>query len=404
MSKPASPPEHRRIWRGVAALAVAEMVAWGVLVYAFGVLLPAMEADLGIGRSALTAVFSGALVASGLTAPLIARALDRWGARRVMTTGAAAAVLLLVAWSRAETLAGCVIVWLALGGAHAAVLYDPAFVAATRWCADVRERTRALLAITILGGLASTVFLPLTAALLERHGWRHAVLALAGVFAAVALPLFASLPDGDARPAAGGARAGGASGGSGATRPGFAWLVAAFALQGAIFQAMVVHAVPLLTEAGRTPVRAAALTGMFGFFQVVGRLLSVSRLEKISTRARLTGLLAAQVVAVVALLFARHDAAVWVFVVCFGASNGAITLARPLAVAEWQGGASFAIAAGRVSTWTQLSRAAAPVAAGALHAVAGYGGVLVALAGVGLGGLAAARAAARKSPEVAAGK
>ena len=42
-----------------------------------------------------------------------------------------------------------------------------------------RQRLRALAAVTLFGGLASTVFLPATAVLVSSWGWRRAVLVLA---------------------------------------------------------------------------------------------------------------------------------------------------------------------------------------------------------------------------------
>jgi len=164
------------VWASVVALAVAETVSWGVLFYAFGVLLPAMEADLGLGRTALTALQSAALVVAGLAAAPVGRALDRHGARAVMTVGAVLAAGLVAGWSQVRGGWSFGMVWLGLGVAQALVLYEPAFVGVTAWIEEPRERARALLTITLLGGLASTVFMPLTGALAESVGWRGAVL------------------------------------------------------------------------------------------------------------------------------------------------------------------------------------------------------------------------------------
>lgn len=42
--------------------------------------------------------------------------------------------------------------------------------------------------MTVVAGLASTVFLPLSRAVVDRMGWRSALLVLAGLLAACALP------------------------------------------------------------------------------------------------------------------------------------------------------------------------------------------------------------------------
>lgn len=395
-----APPTPRRLWMSVGALAVAETVSWGVLFYSFGVLLPAMESDLAVGRIWLTGAFSAALLVSGCVAAPAGRWLDRWGAPRVMTIGAFAAVVVVLAWSRVNSWPALAAVWLGIGVTHAFVLYEPAFVAVTGWFPEVRQRSRALLVITLVAGFASTVFLPLTGALLEQLGWRNTVAALAVILAGVTLPVHASLPR--IRPAdasvPGGAHPGGPVGNAKlAPAPGFRWLVTAFALHGLIAGAMVVHAVPLITEAGRTPVRAATMVGLFGVFQVAGRLISAPWWQRAPGAWTVGGLLAAQGLAMVALVFAQHDAAVWIFVVSFGASNGMLTLARPLAVARWCGPSEFGAASGRVAAWSQVARAIAPLAASALHAWRGnYLGVTLLLAAAGAFGVIAAQRAFRR--------
>jgi MFS family permease len=382
------------VYRGaVIGLAVAETVSWGVLFYAFGVLLPAMESDLGTGRLALTAVFSGALLMSGLVAASVGRCLDRWGPRGVMTVGAVAATGLVVAWSRADSLVALALIWAGIGVCHALVLYEPAFAAVTGWLADVRARAKALLVITLLGGLASTLFLPLTGALLAAHGWRTAVLVLACILAVVTIPIHATLPRGSAKSSRK------RTGTHGKLRRGFSWLIAAFALHGFIVGAVAVHAVPLISEAGRTPLRAATMVGLFGVFQVAGRLLSNAWWTRLPGAWRVSGLLATQALAMGALALARFDAAVWVFVAAFGLSNGMLTLARPLAVAEWCSADEFGAVSGRLAGWAQASRALAPLAVSGVQAgVGSYAGVGAGLALLAvLGGVAAGRAYALRT-------
>src|SRR3712207_7628844 len=69
----------------------------------------------------------------------------------------------------------------------AATLYEPAFAVLAKWFE--RGRGRALLLVTLAGGLASTIFLPLSAWLVGVQGWRGALLALA-----VLLALFTIVP------------------------------------------------------------------------------------------------------------------------------------------------------------------------------------------------------------------
>src|SRR5215211_5051919 len=97
----------RRLYYGwiiVAALAVTELTSWGVQYYAFAVFLRPMETDLGWSRSAMTGAFSLALLVSGLVALPMGKWLDRHGPRLLMTVGSGAATVLVLAWSRVESL------------------------------------------------------------------------------------------------------------------------------------------------------------------------------------------------------------------------------------------------------------------------------------------------------------
>jgi MFS family permease len=89
------------------------------------------------------------LLASALAAVPLGHYIDRHGARGVMTVGSCAASLLVVAWARVETLPAFYVIWIGLGSAMAAVLYEPAFAVLVRWF--VRGRAQALSILTSVG-------------------------------------------------------------------------------------------------------------------------------------------------------------------------------------------------------------------------------------------------------------
>ena len=100
--------------------------------------------------------------------------------------------------------------------------------------------------------------------------------------------------------------------------------------------------------------------------------------------------------ACLALLVSRSEAAVWTFVVLFGAGFGAITPARAALVADLFGPASYGEISGVLALPVAFARAAAPVGASLLYAAPGIGGgargydaVLVALALLSAGSAAA---------------
>src|SRR5712691_11229641 len=150
-----------------------------------------MEAELGWSRAATTGAFSLALVVSGVGAIPVGRWLDRHGPRLLMTAGACVGPLLVLAWSRADNLAGFYLLWAGIGLVMAAVLYEPAFAVVAVWFD--RQRTRALTAVTLIAGFSSTIFLPLAAWLVQVQGWRSALVSLAAILAIGTIPAHALL-------------------------------------------------------------------------------------------------------------------------------------------------------------------------------------------------------------------
>ena len=354
--------------RAVASLAVAETVSWGILYYAYGVLIPFLERDLDASKAAVSGAFSVALLAAAGVAGPAGRGLDRWGTRRVMTLGS------VVGASALAILAGATRLWhlyaslIFVGVAHAAVLYEPAFTAIARWFSSPAPRTRALLVVTSCAGLASTLFLPLTAFLCVRHGWRATVLVLAAGLAVVTIPLHASLP----RDGAGGRPARGRGGGG---------LALLSALQAFVSAGVTVHLVAFLDGAGHGLAGAAAIAGLLGAAQVPGRLLfaPLSRWR----RARLSLLLGVQALALVGIV--ATPGLIVVPVALFGAANGMFTLERATLVAERFPAGEHGAVNGRIATLSLLARAAAPFAVALLAGAASFAVAFAALAAILLG-------------------
>jgi MFS family permease len=135
-------------WAIVVTLAITETISWGILYYTFAVLMPAMEAELGWSRVALTGAFSLALLCSGIAAPLVGRWLERHGAHLLMTCGSSVAAMLVFAWAAVDNLVAFYLIWAGIGVTMAAVLHEPAFVVVTAWF--VRQRARALSLVTFM--------------------------------------------------------------------------------------------------------------------------------------------------------------------------------------------------------------------------------------------------------------
>ena len=368
----------------VASLCVTETVSWGILYYGFPVFLPPMEAELGWTRVQITGAFSLGLLSSALAALPVGRWIDRHGARSLMTAGSCAATLLTIAWSRVESLPALYALWFLMGLALAATLYEPAFAAVVGWF-PTHNRDRALLTVTLVAALASTIFMPLEAWLLVRLGWRTALATLALILALITIPIHALVlrPSPHRRARAGGSVSDvpGMSLGQ-AARTGVFWvLTVAFLVGNFTTNSVTVHLIPYLTPRGYSPTLAAAMIGWMGAMQLPARLV-FAPLTRYFGHTTMTALIFfGQAVALIQLAFAGRMPTLAPMVVILGAANGMSTLARATTIAELFGPRHYGAISGAVALGANGARALAPVGAALLQvALGGYERVFALLA------------------------
>src|SRR5262245_34725794 len=290
-------------WIVVAVLCVTETVTWGIVYYGFPVFLRPMEQDLGASRVAVTGAFSLGLAVSALFALPVGRWLDRRGPRGLMAAGSCLGTLACFLWARVESVTALYAVWLAMGLAMAATLYEPAFAAVVSWFAT-RARDKALLTLTLAAGLASAIFMPIEAWLLGRLGWRASVTLLAAVLGVVTIPLHAlalrrPAAEPSALPGAAAARPAAVSLTLGeAARTSWFWvLTAAFFVGNFATVSVTVHLIPYLADRGYSPALAAAMVGWMGAMQLVGRVVFVPVAAWLGSRWVTAGVFAVQALA-----------------------------------------------------------------------------------------------------------
>jgi len=366
-------------WVVVAALCVTEVVSWGILYYGFPVLLRPMEADLGWSRVEITGAFSVGMGVAALAALPVGRWIDRHGARALMTTGSCLATVLLLAWSRIESLSALYAVWCLMGAALAATLYEPAFAAVVGWFAT-RGRDKALLTVTLAGALASTVFMPLEAWLVARLGWRGALVALAVTLAVITIPLHAFVlrpAPRRAPPTPGAERAESRVPGltlRASARTAVFWvLLAAFFVANFATNAVTVHLIPYLSDRGYSPTVAAMMIGWMGAMQLPARLLFAPVASRFGHRAVTGVIFFVQALSLAQLALAGELPTLVPMVVMLGAANGMATLARATIVAEIFGPRHYGSISGAVALGANGARAVAPVGAALLMvALGGY--------------------------------
>jgi MFS family permease len=391
-------PAYR--WWVVAALAVTSTAGYGVLTYAFAVLLVPMQEALGADRTAVTGAQTISLLAAALAAVPAGRWLDRWGGRALMVGCSVLATLLVLAWSRVDSVPALYAVSFGLGVASAGVLYEAAFAVAVTWFRDARRGT-ALLAITMVGGFASTIFMPLTSVLVEAYGWRQALVVLAAVYGVLTIPLhlLARRPR-DAVPERRQARQSTAS----AFRdPGY-WLIGGvFVAQGIGIFVVGVHLVAYLRELGHAPTVAASVAGLLGVMSVTGRVATTIAGRRFAFTAVVATVFALQAAGLALLPAVGHALAPAVgCVLAVGLGFGVSTIARPTLLADRYGVAGYATLAGLLAAILMVTKALAPLGAAWLRTAAdSYTPVMVisAAGGVlGAAGLLALGRAGRRAP------
>lgn len=384
--------------RAVWAAGVGQCVSWGVLYYAFSVLIVPIERDLGVAQWVVVGAFSLALLVSATVSPSVGRLVDRGHGPLVVQAGGLTAAGLLALWALAPSVWLSYLVWAALGLCMAAILYEPVFAIVGRSISDAGERLRAIATITVFGGFAGTVFLPLSGVLVEQWGWRWAVVALAAMLALTTLIVHrhafsAEAPSRHAvsprptvspRPAF----AQGASAGKQEVsprqevQPGQGLLMLVFTLSSFASVALATNLVPALIEREMSATTAATFGGLFGVMQVPGRLLFMQNSRAISPMALLTGALGLQVAGLMTLAASRSFAAVALGIALFASGSGLATLARPYLVLVFYGPERAGQMNGLFARPQQLARAAGPVGAAAVAAWAGYSVVFAGLAAI----------------------
>lgn len=356
----------------VAWLSLGQLISWGSVLYTFTQIMGPVERTLGLSRVESSLAFSLGLLAEGLMAYPVGRWIDQGHERIVMTCGSLLAGLCLFAHGWIDGKVGLYAVWIGLGLAMAAVLYSPVFAVVTRrFPHDFR---RAIITLTFLGGLASTVFIPLTAWLIAALGWREALMVLAALHIFVCAPLHAHALRNAPRPRSTPVDAP-ASSRSGLARHVFS---AAFLLIGvfvvlmmSVTVALSAHMVSLLREHGLSEAWVVAIPASIGAIQVLGRVLLFlfERNFDVHLANRLIPCLIP--LGLIALLLApwagnAQVALVIAFVVLWGLGNGMLTIVKGTAIAEYVDREHVASLNGALGLPLALARSAAPLGLGVL--------------------------------------
>ena len=391
--------------RWVGWLSLGQLISWGSIYYLFALIMLPIEQEIGLSRAQSSLAFSLALLAEGLLAYPVGRWLDRGHERMVMTAGSVLLGVCLLAHSFVTTKLGFYLAWCCIGAGMAATLYNPAFAVVTRrFPHDFR---RAIITLTFLGGLASTIFIPSIAWLISSGGWRHALQVLAVLHLAVVAPLhfflLVNAPQSLPREAPLASLEGEAPPPDGAKKLSHHLQSAPFLLLGlfviltmTVTTALPTHIISLLRELGLKEAWAIAIPASVGLVQVVGRLLLYFFEHRfdVHTSNRLIpwllplGLLALLIVPMLgswAGAFALP--LLFFFVLMWGMGVGMLTIVKGTAMAQYVSREHVASLNGALGVPLALARASAPLGLGLLwSAQSGYSVGLWVLLGLGVAG------------------
>lgn len=353
-----------RGWVLVLALAIGQLISWGTTFYTFPLVIDPMIGELGWARTTAYMAPAFGLIAQAICAPLAGFWMQRHGGRLSMTVGSLGVAISILAWSAVNEPWQLMAAWVLMGVAQAFVLYEPAFtVVAQRKALDFR---RSVAAITLLGGLAGTVFVPGTQLLVELLGWRQAVLCLAAINLAVPMILHALLvPAGN-----GGAdrtldadeAASDAPPPTGLSPRIWLGLALWFTAGSAYLSGVTFHFVPLLAAEGIPPTTLAAIFAVVGPSQLLGRACLMALGSKATAFGAGLSTVSMLLVSSVMLWALPHSTlGLIAFGVVYGAGNGIMTIARGIAIAEIGGRARYAALTGILQTPAVLALALAPV-------------------------------------------
>jgi hypothetical protein len=346
----------------VLVLGLTQIIAWGAIYYTPVLIVPLIAKEHGWSMAFAMGGFSFGLLATGLVSPYVGRTIDRVGGHVVMGLGSLIGAVGLSLITFASHPLAYMAVWIVLGVAMAANLYDSAFATLGRIFGAAARRP--ITALTLAGGFASTVSWPITHFLIEGVGWQKTYLVYAAVLALVCAPLHAfalprqrahtepPVPATDGKPAAVLPPTGAA----------FLLVAAAFTAYAFVPSGLAAHLLAIFNREGIDATTVVWIGALFGPAQVGARLIEFAFGRNIHplwvARFALTVLLCGFVMLSVA---GFKIAAAAAFALMFGGANGLITITRGALPLALFGPHGYGRLIGRLAGPFQLMQAAAPL-------------------------------------------
>jgi predicted MFS family arabinose efflux permease len=369
------------------ALGIGEILGYGTTLYLPAVLARPIASDTAWPLPWIVAGLTIGSLTAGVIAHRVGHAIHIRGGRPVMIAGTLLLSVGLIGLGLAPTLPLHLLAWVVIGAGMAGSLYDAAF--ATLGTLYGAEARKAITAVTLFGGFASTICWPLGAFFVEWLGWRGTCFAFAVLHLGVTFPFYwFVLPHGSDRRAPDASRAQ-APGMGVATKmePSREWLLfglmaTVFSLGWGISSILSVHLLAIMQARGLELASAVALGALVGPSQVGGRLFEMILGKRY--RSIHTLLISVVLVAAGLALLAAGQATVAAGLVAYGAGIGIASIARGTLPLSIFGPENYAIWVGRLAGPALVAGAVAPVLGAFLLDGAGPSITLYVLVGLAL--------------------
>ena len=348
----------------VTALGIGQITAWGTAYYCLGVLAKPVVADTGWSLWLVYFGFTVALLVMGLVSTWAGKAIDAYGARRVMALGTVLTSVGLFALSLVQSQAAWLAAWAFLGVGMRLCLYDAAMAALVQ---VLPSRGRiAISYLTLFGAFASTVFWVVGHYFNEAIGWRDTLAMFAVINLAVCLPLnwigLSRREDATRAAEQKADLAGSHAPLQGARRTvAMALFALVMSLNGFAYSVVAVQLVPLLEAAGLGAAAAVWIASLKGFAQFGGRVVEIlfGRHLRPITVARIA--IGALPLSFLLLLAAGGNfAAILVFTLVMGASQGVVTIVRGAVPLQLFGANGYGTVLGVLATPILIVHAISP--------------------------------------------
>jgi MFS family permease len=261
----------------IAALGVTQILAWGSTYYLPAVLAGPIVRETHWPLAWVVGGLSLGLLVAALISPRVGQTIEKHGGRGMLAASAVAIGAGQIGLALAPNLGVFIAAWLVIGVGMGAGLYDAAFATLGRlYGHDARS---AITTLTLFGGLASKICLPLSAAMVAGLGWRGTCLVYAAIQLAGALPLYwfaiprhaiSNAAHADRAPEQGTSRLQNPSGVL------LALLVVTLTLASSLSSLVSVHLLTFLQSGGLALGAAVALGALVGPSQVAARAIELA--------------------------------------------------------------------------------------------------------------------------------